>query len=258
LAHGSEASEMNERRTATGFAAWLWWAWRAVRLAWHGVRLTWHGVRLTWHGVRLARRAVLSASLARACLLLILVSTPRAALAQSCPNGYAACDNGVCCRSSDQCCPNSAECCDSFAPFCCGDGTCAVSPGQCAGAVGQSCNTYEVPCGAGCAPPGSDCCDSAGHYCAIQGVCTSNTTCIAGTEASAALLVTPVNAGARSVSPLRDPPDGSARSCALAQAFARRGSGDAGASSAAEMAAALLLCAYWARRGARRASQLNP
>jgi hypothetical protein len=248
FAHGSEASEMNERQTVAGFAVRLWSVWR-------GVFLARRSVLFAQRSVLSAQRQMLSACLACACSMSMLSIAAHDALAQSCPDGYSACDNGACCKSSDQCCPNAAQCCDSFAPFCCGDGSCATSPGLCTGAAGQSCNTYEVPCGPGCAPPGSDCCDSTGHYCAIQGVCTSNTTCIAGTDVSAALLVTPVSVGKdgeRSVSPLRDPPDGSARSCAFAPA--RGGSGRGRASSAAEMSAALLLFACWARRWARGSS----
>lgn len=154
-------------------------------------------------------------------LLLALSSAAELAHAQSCPSGYAACDNGGCCKNSEQCCPNAAECCDSFTPYCCGDGTCAASPSECAGAAGPICSAYDLPCGPGCAPAGSDCCDTVGHYCGPQGICTSALTCIAGDAVSAALTAVPASVpgsgdAARSVSPLKDPPDGSARSCAFA------------------------------------------
>jgi hypothetical protein len=114
-------------------------------------------------------------------------------------------------------------CCDSATPFCCGDGTCAASPAECGNIGRTSCGDYDIPCGEGCAPAGSQCCDFAGHYCPPQGVCTSETTCIAGTVEGEALLVVsvPVESPqpitpARAISPLRNPPDGTDRSCAIA------------------------------------------
>jgi len=142
------------------------------------------------------------------------------ARAQSCPSGYGACDNGGCCKNSEQCCPNAAECCDSFTPYCCGDGTCAASPSECANPAQPTCSAYDIPCGPGCAPAGSDCCDAVGHYCGPQGICTLALTCIAGTAVSAASSALPASVpgkldDAHSISPLKDPPDGSARSCAF-------------------------------------------
>jgi hypothetical protein len=158
---------------------------------------------------------------------LALSSAAELAHAQSCPSGYAACDNGGCCKSTEQCCPNAAECCDSFAPYCCGDGTCAASPSECGNPAGPTCSAYDIPCGPGCAPAGSACCDAVGHYCGPQGICTSALTCVAGDVVSAALTAVPASVpgnadAARSVSPLKDPPDGSARSCAF-RAPARSG-----------------------------------
>lgn len=162
------------------------------------------------------------------------------AFAQSCPGGYASCDNGGCCPNSAQCCPSLLEgCCDAATPFCCGDGTCAASPAGCTGGR-TSCGDYDVPCGDGCAPAGSQCCDLAGHFCPPQGICTSETSCVAGDVEGAALLVVstpqarPAAAQERASSPLRNPPDGTDRSCA----FTRRT-----ASSARAAWLALLLIA---------------
>jgi hypothetical protein len=161
----------------------------------------------------------LRASLALSLCWTLGVAAPAAA--QSCPSGFAGCDNGGCCPSSAHCCPTLLEgCCDAATPFCCGDGTCAASPAECTGGR-SSCGDYDIPCGGGCAPAGSQCCDFAGHFCPPQGVCTSETTCIAGNAEGAALLVVSVpetpepEAPERASSPLRNPPDGTARSCAL-------------------------------------------
>jgi hypothetical protein len=182
-----------------------------------------------------------------------LSSVAALAGAQSCPSGYGACDNGGCCKNSEQCCPNAAECCDSFTPYCCGDGTCAASPSECANPTEPTCSAYDIPCGPGCAPAGSDCCDSLGHYCATQGICTSALTCIAGTDVSAALTASPASVpgkadDARSVSPLKDPPDGSARSCA----FRTPRGLDAERLSGLGMALGALALTATRRRGRRR------
>ncbi|HKO94521.1 MAG TPA: MYXO-CTERM sorting domain-containing protein [Polyangiaceae bacterium] len=153
---------------------------------------------------------------------LVLGSVSLPAQAQSCPSGYGSCDNGGCCLNSAQCCPNLSDgCCDTSTPFCCGDGTCASSPSECGSVSGVSCPGFDVPCGPGCIAAGSDCCDDEGHYCKPQSICMSATECVTGLDVSASLppevkptVVTP-SAPVRRISPLLDPPDGTARSCAL-------------------------------------------
>lgn len=179
-----------------------------------------------------------------------LAATP--AGAQQCPAAYTACDNGACCLASEQCCPTAAEgCCPAYAPYCCGNGTCAAAPAQC-GAAGQAaCEDYEVPCGSGCAPAGSDCCSAEGHYCAPETRCTSETSCVRGdTEADVFLTVpesmaSPPERGPRS--PLSDPPDATARSCALG-GVPPGARGGAGRGQAAALVAVLALAARQWRR----------
>jgi MYXO-CTERM domain-containing protein len=157
------------------------------------------------------------------CLVLLLLgSASLPAHAQSCPSGYGACDNGGCCLNSAHCCTEIADgCCGASTPFCCGDGTCAASPSECGNASGMTCPGFDVPCGAGCVPAGSDCCDDQGHYCAPQSFCTSEIACLTGLDASDALLAEAMSVDAppaevaRPISPLLDPPNGTARSCAL-------------------------------------------
>lgn len=157
------------------------------------------------------------------CLVfLALGSASLPAQAQSCPSGYGACDNGGCCLNSQHCCPTLAEgCCGAATPFCCGDGTCASSPSECGNPSGVTCPGFDLPCGPGCVPAGSACCDDQGHYCAPQSFCTSETVCVTGLDESPALLAAakavdaPPPETARRISPLLDPPNGTARSCAL-------------------------------------------
>jgi hypothetical protein len=156
------------------------------------------------------------------------MSTARAR-GQSCPPAYASCDNGGCCPSSDQCCPTVDQgCCSSYAPYCCGNGTCAVSPSHCAPEAAR-CAGYDLPCGGGCAPAGADCCDGEGRYCPPGSLCKTASTCAVGDASPlSALRTTPGAAKQQSqtrvISPLSDPSDASARSCAVAASSGGSGS----------------------------------
>ena len=191
-------------------------------------------------------------------ILLLLGGVSRPAQAQSCPSGYGACDNGSCCLNSEQCCPKLAEgCCPAHTPFCCGDGTCASSPSECGNANGVRCPGFGLPCGLGCISAGSDCCDDEGHYCEPQSICSAATTCLTGLDSSPAKLVdaTPADepppATARRVSPILDPPDGTARSCALSPP----GVGPSAAASNAGASGWGLLAIGVALAGVRRRSR---
>jgi hypothetical protein len=199
------------------------------------------------------------------CLVLLLLGgVSRPAQAQSCPSGYGACDNGGCCLNSEQCCPNLAEgCCPAHTPFCCGDGTCASSPSECGNASGVMCPGFDVPCGLGCVSAGSECCDDEGHYCAPQSICSSATNCLTGVDSSPARLAEAKTESeppspARRISPIIDPPDGTARSCGLSSP------GAVASSTAASTAASNGLASGWGLlaagivfAGARRRSQLK-
>lgn len=197
------------------------------------------------------------------CLVLLsLGGVSRSAQAQSCPSGYGACDNGSCCLNSEQCCPNIAEgCCPAHTPFCCGDGTCASSPSECGNASSVTCPGFDVPCGLGCISAGSECCDDEGHYCAPQSICSGGA-CLTGLDSSPSRLVEPKpenepsSAPARRISPILDPPDGTARSCALSPLGASGSVTSNGVASNA-VASGWLLAAGVVLAGMRRRSQLG-
>jgi hypothetical protein len=136
------------------------------------------------------------------------------AYAQTCAPNQALCPGGACCSVPALCCPSATGgCCGEDTPYCCGNGTCAVTPSYCPGesSGGSACAGYDVPCGAVCIPAGADCCDT-NHYCSPTTTCASPTTCTNDTGAPPTKAnVIPSLAPS---SPLDDPPDAAARSCA--------------------------------------------
>jgi len=133
--------------------------------------------------------------------------------AQTCAPNEVQCLGGACCSLPALCCPSATGgCCGEGTPYCCGNGTCAVTPCSCPGesSGASACAGYDVPCGAACIPAGADCCD-ANHYCPPTTTCASPTTCTNGTGSppTKANVIPPPPS-----SPLDDPSDAAARSCA--------------------------------------------
>jgi hypothetical protein len=165
---------------------------------------------------------------------------------QVCPSQYSACDNGGCCPSAGQCCELAEDgCCGSATPYCCADGRCAASPGLCGGSGVPVCPGYAVPCGNGCAPAGSDCCGD-GNYCDPETKCESPTTCVVGTMITPTAVVTPTDIpepGEGLISPIADPEEATARSCAISGPLSGSGQG-----SAPVFLAALVATSAWLTR----------
>ncbi|MGO9834911.1 MAG: hypothetical protein ACLP1X_11895 [Polyangiaceae bacterium] len=146
------------------------------------------------------------------------VSAGGLAHAQTCAPNEALCQGGACCSLPSLCCPSAiGGCCGEATPYCCGGGICAVTPSYCPGASSSAadsgCAGYDIPCGAACIPAGADCCDP-NHYCSPTTTCASPSTCTNGTGSpptKANVIPTPPPS-----SPLDDPADATARSCATA------------------------------------------